>query len=263
MRGTARLEVERGSGEEDSAGLLRVYHRTGDPAARERLVELYLPLVRRLAWRYAHCGEGYEDLVQVGSIGLIEAIDRFDPRRGVDLAGFAIPTITGEIKRHLRDRSTVVRRPRRLSELARTLRPVHRELADRLHRAPTPAELAQEAGVREEDVVEAIATERVRSPVRLSSVGGDGAALDGALQVDGAFAASEERLLLAAGFRTLAARERRILHLRFFGGLSQAEIAREVGLSQIQVSRLIRDSLERMRGALEPKPAPSRSLNML
>lgn len=263
MTEAARLAVSRSSGDTDAGALLRAYHRTGDPAAREKLIELYLPLVRRLARRFANCGEGLEDLVQVGSIGLIEAIDRFDPRRGTDLVGFAIPTITGEIKRHLRDRSSVVRMPRRLSELALTLRPARSALADQLHRAPTLSELAQEVGVCEEDVVAAIGTERARMPVRLSSVGGDGAELDGALQVEGAFVTSEERLLLAAGFRTLGARERRILHLRFFAGLSQVEIAREVGLSQIQVSRLIRDSLERMRGALEVRQTASKSLNVL
>jgi RNA polymerase sigma-B factor len=186
-----------------------LYHRTRDHSTRERLVELHLPLVRTLARRYSNRGERLEDLVQVGSIGLIEAIDRFDPGRGSELVSFAVPTITGVIKRHLRDRSAVVRLPRPLAE-------------------------------------------RTQAPVCLSLVEGESVELDGAMQVDGAFDASEERLLLAAGFRALAARERRIVHLHYFAGLSQAEIGCEVGLSQIQVSRLIRVSLERMRAALEP-----------
>jgi RNA polymerase sigma-B factor len=212
MQGAAASEQivardERGAGERPGA-LLRRYHRTRDVRAREQLVELHLPLVQMLARRYADRGERLEDLVQVGSIGLLEAIDRFDPERGSDLASFAVPTITGVIRRHLRDRTTIVRMPRPLAEQAR--RPVCVPLAE-----------------------------------------GASAEVDGALQVDGTFDASEERLLLAAGFRALAPRERRILKLRFFAGLSQAEIAREVGLSQIQVSRLIRASLERMRAVLE------------
>ncbi len=206
------------SGRHASGVLLRSYHRTGDLSARDRLVELHLPLVRALARRYANRGERLEDLVQVGAIGLLEAIDRFDPERGADLASFAVPTITGVIRRHLRDRSTLVRMPRPLAEQA-------------------------------------------RMPVCLSLVEGENAETDAALKFDGAFAASEERLLLASAFRTLAARERRILHLHFYAGLSQAEVAREVGLSQIQVSRLIRVSLDRMRAALElPLDGPVESL---
>lgn len=253
--------AQRFSGRNDPGTLLRVYHRTGDPGAREKLVELYVPLVRALARRYAHYGEALEDLVQVGSIGLIEAIDRFDPERGSDLVSFAIPTITGEMKKHLRDRSTVVRMPRRLAERALVLRPAREMLAARLRRSPTLSELAQEMGLCEDDVAEAIESERARVPVWLSTAGEVNVELDGAIAVEGAFDTSEERLLLAAGFRTLAERERRILHLRFFAGLSQTEIAREVGLSQIQVSRLIRDSLERLRAALDMKrAAPSKSL---
>jgi RNA polymerase sigma-B factor len=167
-----------------------------------------------VARRHANRGERFEDLVQVGAIGLIEAIDRFDPARGSDFASFALPTVAGVIKRHLRDRSTIVRMPRPLAE-------------------------------------------RARVPVYLSLVEGESTELDGAMQVDGAFEASEERLLLAAGFRALAPRERRIVQLRFFAGLSQTEIAREVGLSQIQVSRLIRASLDRMRAALGPSQGES------
>lgn len=250
---------ERCSGHTDPGLLLRLYHRTGDQGARERLIELYLPLVRALARHYAHRGERFEDLVQVGSIGLIEAVDRFDPDRGTDFAGFAIPTITGEIKRHLRDRSTVVRIPRRPAEQAALLRPARETLAARLRRTPTVSELAEETGLAAGDVEDALETERARVPLALSA-DGDSTPLDGVIAVEDAFDSSEERLLLAAGFRTLAERERRILHLRFFGGLSQTEIAREVGLSQIQVSRLIRDSLERLRGALDAPRGAERDL---
>jgi len=228
--------------------LLRSY-RAGDLGARQRLIELHLPLVRTLARRYANRGERLEDLVQVGSIGLIEAIDRFDPERGSDLVSFAVPTITGEIKNHLRDRTTVVRIPRRVGQLNVRVRAERESLAARLRRPPTLSELARETGVGENDVAEAIGTERARTPLPLPTGGSSGDS-DGAILVDGVYDPSDDRLLLAAGFRALDARQRRILHLRFFAGLSQAEIADEVGISQIQVSRLIRTSLERLRGAL-------------
>ena len=250
-----RLVAERRSGRSDPRALLRAYRETGDPDARERLVALYMPLVRSLARRYGHCGETLEDLVQVGSIGLIEAIDRFDPERGGDLVGYAIPTITGEIMRHLRDRSTMVRMPRRLSQQALRVRTERELLRAHLGRWPTVAELAQELGIEAEDVEEAMESERARVPLRLATSGGEGRALDGAMRVDGAYEKSEERMLLAAGFRTLGERERRILHLRFFCGLSQVEIAREVGLSQIHVSRLIRGSLEKMHAVLGQRNA--------
>lgn len=249
------LGGERRTSRDHAVALLDRYHRTGDREARGRLIELHLPLVRALARRYAHRGEGLEDLVQVGSIGLIEAIDRFDPERSTDFRGFAIPTIAGEIKRHLRDRSSVVRIPRRPAELALSLRPARAALAARLRRSPSPAELAEEAGVREDEVLEAMETERARRPLELASDDTGAGALE-RTAVEDAYAVSEERLLLAAGFRTLAERERRILHLRYFGGLSQSEIAKEVGLSQNQVSRLISASLERLHGALDADSAP-------
>lgn len=231
---------------------MRAYHGRGDRAARERLIELYLPLVRTLARRFAHRGERLDDLVQVGSIGLIEAIERFDPARGTDFSSFAIATITGEIKNHLRDRTAVVRVPRRLAELNVALHGARTRLAASLARAPTLSELARETGSDECAVREALETERARRPVPFSTADEDGWELRVAWP-DDPFDATDDRLLLAAGFRTLGDRERRILHLRFFVGLSQAEIAQEVGLSQIQVSRLIRTSLERLRGALEQK----------
>jgi RNA polymerase sigma-B factor len=239
---------------DDPRLVVRAYQRTRDPALRERLVELYLPLVRTIARQFAHRGERLEDLVQVGSIGLIEAIDRFDCERGDDLAAFAIPTIRGAIRNHLRDRSTLVRVPRRFSELERTLRPSRERLRTRLCRSPTVSELAREAGVRESDVAEAVRSERARVPTSLSS-GPD--VLDHQGRLAPGFDHTDDRLLLEVGLRALGERERRILHLRYYEDLSQAEIAREVGLSQIQVSRLIRTSLERMRGALESSASRS------
>ena len=209
-----------------------------------------MPLVRALARRFVNRGERFEDLVQVGSIGLLEAIDRFDPERGDDFTSFAVPTITGAIRHHLRDRAAVVRIPRRLAELTSVLRPHHDRLSHRLSRSPTLTELARETGLGERDVADAIETERARSPLTLSTAEDMPASADPALTIDGSFASTDDRLMLVAGLRTLAERERRIMHLHFFAGLSQAEIARQVGLSQVQVSRLIRASLVRMRVAL-------------
>jgi RNA polymerase sigma-B factor len=238
-----------------TAELLRAYRETGELAARERLIELHLPLVRALARRHAHRGERLEDLVQVGSVGLIEAIDRFDPEKGGDFVSFAVPTIAGEIKNHLRDRASVVRIPRRVAQLNVRLRAEQEHLAARLRRAPTLSEIAREVGVPEDEVAEALGTDwaRAATPLPTGNRGGDA---QEKVVVEDVFETCDDRLLLAAGFRTLDARQRRILHLRFFAGLSQAEIAREVGLSQIQVSRVIRASLERMRGALGRDRAP-------
>jgi RNA polymerase sigma-B factor len=236
--------------------LLRLYRETGDLVAREQLIERHLPLVRVIARRYAHRGERVEDLVQVGSIGLIQAIDRFDPEKGTDLASFAVPTIAGEIKNHLRDRATVVRIPRRAAALNARVRREEASLTARLRRSPTLSELARALEMGEDDTADAIEIERSRSTLPLTA----GAPDEGPAPVfDDAFETCDDRLLLAAGFRTLDARQRRILHLRFYAGLSQSEIAREVGLSQIQVSRVIRASLDRMRGALGRTGAVSRA----
>jgi RNA polymerase sigma-B factor len=229
--------------------LAHSYWRAGDPAARDRLVELYLPLARAIARRYGNCGERVEDLVQVASISLIEAIERFDPERGSSVSGFVVPTVTGAIKNHLRDRAAAVRVPRRQAELARRLRAPRSRLAARLGRSPSVAELARETGIAEAEVAQAIETERNGRVVSLSDA--DDGESERSTAFDDAVEATHDRLLVAAGFRALTERERRILHLRFFSGLSQTEIAREVGLSQVQVSRLLRSSLERMRSALD------------
>jgi RNA polymerase sigma-B factor len=221
----------------------------GDAAARARLVELYLPLVRVLAARHAGRGEPLEDLVQIGSIGLIEAIDRFDPQRGRGIAAFAIPTIDGRIRNHLRDRAAVVRLPRRIQMARRKLHEPRARLIGRLQRPPTASELAEETGLPEADVVAALDAERSQ-PLSLSrDVPGSGLFAD-VTSDDDALDQLEDRLFLAEGFRTLRVRERRILHLRFFADLSQADIAREMGISQIHVSRLIRASLERLGSSL-------------
>jgi RNA polymerase sigma-B factor len=240
-----------------TAALLRAYCAGRDVSARQRLIELYLPLVRKVARGFAHRGESLEDLVQVGSIGLIKAVDRFDPAKGRDLTSFAASSIAGEIRNHLRDRASVVRIPRRTEQLSARLRRDQEQLSASLQRAPTVVELARRAQVGEGEVAAAIRANGIRRPLPLeSTVNTDDAnGRSSAVAVDGGFDSSNDRLLLAAGFRALDHRQRRIVHLHFLAGLSQAEVAREVGLSQVQVSRILRVSLERMRAALRRESA--------
>ena len=232
--------------------LLRRYHEGGDLEARERLIEQYLPLVRSLARRYSYRGEQLEDLVQVGCIGLIKAIDRFDVDRGVELTTYATPNIIGEIKRHFRDKGWSVRVPRGLQELNVRLSRLVEELTVQLERSPTIAELAKAAGVEEEEVLEALETGQAYATLSLSApTGGDESddldPLESLGEVEHEYEVSEDRAVLAPGFRVLDERERRILQLRFFEGLTQSQIAQQVGISQMHVSRLIRRALEKIR----------------
>jgi RNA polymerase sigma-B factor len=230
--------------------LLRRYHEHGDLAAREQLIEQYLSLVRSLARRYSYRGEQLEDLVQIGCIGLIKAIDRFDLDRGVELTTYATPNIIGEIKRHFRDKGWAVRVPRGLQELNVQLSRLIEEQTVQLGRSPTVAELAQAAGVGEEEVLEALDSGRAYSSLSLSTGGGDDDELDPLESLgteEHQYEVSEDRAVLAPGFRVLDDRERRILHLRFFDGLTQSQIAQQVGISQMHVSRLIRRALEKIR----------------
>jgi RNA polymerase sigma-B factor len=241
---------------ENDKELLRRYHEHGDLQAREQLIEQNLSLVRSLARRYSYRGEQFDDLVQIGSIGLIKAIDRFDLDRGVELTTYATPNIIGEIKRHFRDRGWAVRVPRGLQELNAQLSKLVDELTVQNSRSPTIAELAQAAGVDEEAVLEALESRRAYTSVSLSSGGTteDGEELDpleSLGDVDPEYAISEDRELLAPGFEVLDDRERLILRLRFFEGLTQSEIAGEVGISQMHVSRLIRRSLEKIRDEID------------
>jgi RNA polymerase sigma-B factor len=239
--------------EKNDQELLHRYHEQDDLEAREKLIEQYLPLVRSLARRYSYRGEQLEDLVQVGCIGLIKAIDRFDIDRGVELTTYATPNIIGEIKRHFRDKGWSVRVPRGLQELNVRLSHLVEDLTVQLERSPTIAELAKAAGVEEEEVLEALESGQAYATLSLSTGGGgsdDGSDLDpleslGELEHE--YEVSEDRAVLAPGLRALDDRERRILHLRFFEGLTQSQIAQQVGISQMHVSRLIRRALEKIR----------------
>jgi RNA polymerase sigma-B factor len=248
--------------------LLRRYHEQGDLEARERLIEQYLPLVRSLARRYSYRGEQLEDLVQVGCIGLIKAIDRFDVDRGVELTTYATPNIIGEIKRHFRDKGWSVRVPRGLQELNVRLSHLVEDLTVQLERSPTIAELAKAAGVEEEEVLEALESGQAYATLSLSAPSGgsgeDGSDLDpleslGELEHE--YEVSEDRAVLAPGLRALDDRERRILHLRFFEGLTQSQIASQVGISQMHVSRLIRRALEKIRDEIAVEDSVKRRVS--
>jgi RNA polymerase sigma-B factor len=245
----------------DDTILLRRYHEDGDLAARGQLIEQSMPLVRSLARRYSSRGEQLEDLIQIGAIGLIKAIDRFDLDRGVELTTYATPNISGEIKRHFRDKGWAVRVPRGLQELHSQLSRLTDQLTVQLGRSPTIPELAQAAGVEEERALEALESGRAYASLSLSGDGDHPDPLESVGSEEHQYRVSEDRAVLAPGFRALDERERRILQLRFFDGLTQSQIAQRIGISQMHVSRLIRRSLETIREAIaggEETPAGDR-----
>jgi len=209
--------------------------------SRSQLIEAHLPLVRTLALRFARRGEPLDDLIQAGAIGLIHAVDRYDPRRGHSFEAYAVPTITGEIRRHLRDGCDPVRIPRRASEEHAHVRRVLGELEARTGRTPSAAELARAAAVSPVAVATALDPPRIEP---LADPDLDGPPSD-------PIAALDDHLALASALRALPLRERRILMLRFYAERSQRRIAEDVGISQIHVSRLLRRGLARLRAALE------------
>ena len=234
-----------------TTALLRAYRVRGDTAARERLIELYLPLVEPFARRYAVGSDTYDDLYQVGCIGLINAIDRFDPQRGAELAAFAVPNIAGEIRRYLRDRGDTVRVPRRVQELRASAQRAHQQLAAQAGRDPSVADVARSLGADEQDVALAIASGR--APVADAPASGRRDVKDAALD------AAEARLFLSAAAQGLDERQRRILYLRYVLDLEVSVVAEDLGISARQVSRDTQQALSKLRSALEGRsPAPGR-----
>jgi RNA polymerase sigma-B factor len=234
------------------AGELRLarYARSGDRAQRDQLVEQYLPLARSLAARYRHSSENFDDLLQVATVGLIRAIDRFDPSHGTAFSSFAVPTILGELRRHLRDHTWSVRVPRPLQQLAQRLGPATDRLAAHLGRPPTPAELAHELGTTEEDILDARQAASARNPASLDqpvSVNTESATVGELLGgEDSALAAIEVADMLERALAALPRRTREILRLRFEEDLKQREIGARLGISQMQVSRLLRQALDHL-----------------
>lgn len=224
-------------------------------AAREGLIHLHLSLVEHCARRFRNRGEPFEDLVQVGTIGLLKSVDRFDIDRGVEFSTYATPTIIGEIKRHFRDKGWAIRVPRRLQELRMQIGSVGAELTQTLGRSPTPRELAEAIGCSVEEVLEGLESSNAYSTLSLDagdqSDDGPGAMLDSIGVDDVNLEHVEVRESLKPLLDRLDPREKRILLLRFFKNMTQSQIADEIGISQMHVSRLLSRTLEQLRASLE------------
>jgi len=225
--------------------------------ARDSLVHLHLPLVEHCARRFRNRGEPYEDLVQVGTIGLIKAVDRFDLGRGVEFSTYATPTIIGEIKRYFRDKGWAIRVPRRLQELRLQIGATTAELTQSLGRSPTPRELAESIGCSVEEIVEGLESSQAYSTLSLDAGsddadGGSGLSMLEAMGVDDqGLEHVEIRESVKPLLENLPAREKKILLLRFFKNMTQSQIAEEIGVSQMHVSRLLSKTLEQLRHSLE------------
>jgi RNA polymerase sigma-B factor len=245
-----------------SAQLFERWHRGEDPRARGELIERFLPLARKLAGRYARSGEPYDDLVQVASVGLVNAVDRFDPERGYAFTSFAVPTIVGELKRHFRDHGWALHVARGARDRAQAVAEATAAIRADTGRAPSVHELAQYLELSTEEVVDRLQTVAAREAVSLDAP----VTLDSSVPVsrgdsvgdlDGRFGQVEERLTVLAAAGRLPKREREVLYLRFGADLTQNEIAERVGVSQMQVSRLLRHSLGQMREQLADERRPS------
>jgi RNA polymerase sigma-B factor len=236
--------------EEEIAAL---FERLPDPAAREELATEFLPLAEYFARRFAGRGEPVEDLTQTASLGLLNAIDRFDPERGVPFSTYAAATIVGELKRHFRDRGWALRVPRNVQETAILVNRTVSAMWQDLGRAPTVAEIARSADIGEDDVLLALDALQAYTTDSLDAPVGDATstAAESIGSEDRSFEVSEDWLSLAPALRDLPERERTILYLRFFEGRTQTEIAEELGISQMHVSRLVSQSLERLRKLTE------------
>jgi len=241
----------------ETRALLREYAKTRDIQVRNRLVLLHERLVRYVVARFSASGASSgDDLLQVGYLGLIAAIERYDPDAGNCFTTFAMPTMLGVIKHHLRDQTWLVKAPRRLRELATRLRKLRSELEQRLGRPPTAAEMAEAAGVSEERLLEAMEVDQVYQPFSLDGCSqeddAEGTAPFGDVMgaADPAFAAVEEREMVRHALDRLSDRERAIIEARFFEEAPQAEVAGRLGISQMHVSRLERRALQRLKELL-------------
>lgn len=257
------------SSQPDGGGDRELFTRAhaGDGHARELLIERYLPLARRLARRYQRSEEPLDDLVQVASLGLVKAVDRYDATREVAFSSFAVPTILGELRRHFRDRTWSVRVPRELQELAWRVDKTVASLSTATGRPPTVAEIAQAMDVSEEQVLDAMqaaAAYRIgsldapRAGASSDDAAGAGATLADSIGAEeSGFARAEERATLEPVLAEITERERLVLRLRFGEDLTQAEIGERIGVSQMQVSRLIRQAISRLREGLAREEPPT------
>jgi RNA polymerase sigma-B factor len=230
----------------------------GDARARDELVERFLPLARALALRYQHSHESLDDLLQVAALGLVKAIDGFDPERQIAFSSYAVPTILGELRRHFRDRTWAVRVPRNLQELSLRIDRTVEDLADRLRRQPPIAEVAAALGADEEEVLEALQARGAYRALSFDAPRGsdeEAPTLADSIGVgEDGFERAEQRATLDALLGLVTPRERDVLRLRFEEDMTQAEIGAIVGVSQMQISRIIRRALELLR-AVSERPA--------
>jgi len=250
--------------EQTAALLERIHAEQVDPTERQRLVDeivlLNLPVARSLAIRYRERGVALEDLMQVAALGLVKAANGFDAERGTDFMAYAAPTITGEIKRHFRDTCWAVRPPRRLQELRTRVAATTQSLSQDSGRSPTVKELAAALQVSEEDVVEAMVSSNGYATASLDAPpdGESGSWADTVADPDSTLGTTPDRLALQQVLARLPERERRILALRFFADKTQSEIGAEIGVTQMQVSRLLSRALRRLREELEDEPGAGR-----
>jgi RNA polymerase sigma-B factor len=236
--------------------LWRRFTKHRDQGARAELVELYMPLARRMASRYAGVSEPYDDLLQVASLGLLNAVDRFDASRGTPFAGFAKPTVLGELKRHFRDKVWTVRVPRSVHDRMGEIEKATEKLTLEKGRPPSVEELADQVGIDPAQVLEVLEAKHNRKPLSLDAppVGEDPEDASGAEWVgrpDGNFDLVEDRFAMESVLPVLGEREREVLRLRFVEELPQTEIALRIGCSQMHISRLLRRSLDKLREAAE------------
>jgi RNA polymerase sigma-B factor len=242
------------------AELFRRWQEDGDRRAREELINRHLPLARGLARRYARTPEPFDDLVQVASLGLVKAVDRFDSTRGAAFTSFAVPTILGELKRHFRDKGRSIHLPRGLQELVLKVQDADEKLARRTGRSPTVIEIAEHLKLETEAVLEALEAIAANQSVSLDApvdVGmEDGASTRHELlgSDDQGYAAVEASVSLASAFEKLAEDDRALLDLRFSQQLTQREIASRIGVSQMQVSRMLRRITEQLREPMDMGP---------
>ena len=238
---------------EERAALFEEYHRTDDRQLRDELIEMNIGLAEAVARRFGGRGERHDDLLQVALVGLLKAVERFDPERGLAFSSFATPTIEGELKRHFRDKRWAVRVPRRLQELMLEVNQSVATLTQRRGRSPTIEEIAADTSLSSEDVLEALEAGRaiVAAPIENEDrESGGGGVIDRHGNVDSGIEAVERRMIVSQLLDSLPPRERHIVVLRFYDGLTQSEIADRFGVSQMQISRILARTLDRLRAGV-------------
>jgi RNA polymerase sigma-B factor len=236
---------------DERAALFAEYHRSGDRRIRDQLIEANLGLAESIARRFSGRGESDEDLRQVALLGLLKAVERFDPERGLAFSSFASPTIEGELKRHFRDHRWAVRVPRRTQEQALEVMAAVAALTQVLGRSPTIEELATETSLPSETVIEALEAGRAARATPIETGEDDRSVVDQLGAADDAIEDIERKMIVSQLLETLRPRERAIVMLRFYEGLTQSMIAEQLGVSQVHVSRILAGALDRLRAVAE------------